>query len=178
MGHRLAGRHRLRPRGGARDRGHQGAGGGELGRTIDEDHYGAGFGFRFGSPEEPIVTRYHSFLTQRLGRRPEGYAAIGGVTEIMALFNQFREAGVHKFVLRPIASGTDDMLEQTRQLVERGPAGGGRAQPLTAWRGRKPAYNGGLEEHAWATQGPYSSPAERGASAAGSRRVFSRPVTR
>ena len=23
----------------------------ELGRTIDEDHYGAGFAFRFGSPE-------------------------------------------------------------------------------------------------------------------------------
>ena len=37
----------------------------------------------------------------------------------MALLHQFREAGVHKFVLRPIASGTEDMLGQTRQLVER-----------------------------------------------------------
>ena len=37
----------------------------------------------------------------------------------MALLNQFRDAGVHKFVLRPIASGTEDMLEQTRQLIDR-----------------------------------------------------------
>ena len=28
----------------------------ELGRHIDEDHYGAGFGFRFGSPDEPITS--------------------------------------------------------------------------------------------------------------------------
>ncbi|GIT38867.1 MAG: hypothetical protein Ct9H300mP8_00630 [Gammaproteobacteria bacterium] len=37
----------------------------------------------------------------------------------MALLHEFRQAGVHKFVLRPIASGTEDMLEQTRQLVEK-----------------------------------------------------------
>ena len=65
------------------------------------------------------MERYQRFLTQRLGRKPEGYAAIGGTAEIMSLLNRFREAGVHKFVLRPIASGTDDMLAQTRQLVER-----------------------------------------------------------
>ncbi len=90
----------------------------ELGRSIDEDHFGAGFGFRFGTPQEPIVERYQRFLTERLGRKPEGYAAIGGASEVMALLHQFREAGVHKFVLRPIASGTDDMLAQTRQLIE------------------------------------------------------------
>ena len=29
-------------------------------RTIDDDHFGAGFGFRFGSPDEPIVARYNA----------------------------------------------------------------------------------------------------------------------
>ena len=27
-------------------------------------------------------------------------------------------AGAHKFVLRPFASGTDDMIAQTRRLIE------------------------------------------------------------
>ena len=37
----------------------------ELGRRIDEDHYGAGFAFRFGSADEPIVIRHSEFLTPK-----------------------------------------------------------------------------------------------------------------
>ena len=37
---------------------------------------------------------------------------------MMALVKDFHAAGVHKFVLRPIAAGTEDMLEQTRLMVE------------------------------------------------------------
>ena len=90
----------------------------ELGRHIDEDHYGAGFGFRFGSPDEPIIQRYNELLRKRLGRDPEGFTAIGGVAEIMKLLSEFRTAGVHKFILRPIASGTADMMAQTERLIE------------------------------------------------------------
>lgn len=90
----------------------------ELGRHIEEDHYGAGFGFRFGSPDEPIIQRYNELLTKRLGRDPQGFTAIGGTDEIMALVSDFRKAGVHKFILRPIASGTTDMLAQTERLIE------------------------------------------------------------
>ena len=32
----------------------------ELGRKIDDDHFGAGFGFRFGKRDEPLVARYTS----------------------------------------------------------------------------------------------------------------------
>ena len=91
----------------------------EFDRTIDADHYGAGFGFRFGSPDEPIVARYLELLTQRLGKQPEGFVAVGDTAEIMQLFDQFRKAGVHKFVLRPIATGTQDMIEQTKLLIDR-----------------------------------------------------------
>ncbi|MFB3105073.1 MAG: LLM class flavin-dependent oxidoreductase [Pseudomonadales bacterium] len=90
----------------------------ELGRQIDEDHYGAGFGFRFGSPDEPIIQRYNELLTKRLGRDPKGFTAIGGTDEIMRLISDFRKAGVHKFILRPIASGTTDMMAQTERLIE------------------------------------------------------------
>ena len=91
----------------------------ELGREIDEDHYGAGFGFRFGTASEPIVQRNNQVLQERLGRDPGGYTAVGGADEIMALLRRFHAAGVHKFVLRPIASGTDDMLSQTRALIDK-----------------------------------------------------------
>ena len=91
----------------------------EFGRSIDEDHFGAGFSFRFGSADEDIVKRHNEGLTRLLGRSPDAYTAVGGSAEIMALLNRFRAAGIHKFILRPIASGTDEMLAQTRLLIDK-----------------------------------------------------------
>lgn len=91
----------------------------ELGRSIDEDHYGAGFAFRFGDPAEPLVARYRTLLSERLGRDADGLMAVGGSDDMLALLNRFRAAGVHKFVLRPIAADGDDFLRQTRLFVER-----------------------------------------------------------
>lgn len=91
----------------------------ELGRSIDDDHYGAGFGFRFGAPDEPIVARYRDLLSKRLGREPEGFLAVGGTSEMLALLDEFRRAGVHKFVLRPIATDGTDFMDQTRLFIER-----------------------------------------------------------
>ena len=91
----------------------------ELGRPIDEDHYGAGFAFRFGHAEDPIVVRYAEFLTQRLGKPADGFLAAGDVEDIMALLQRFRDVGVHKFILRPIVHGTEDFIDQTRLLIER-----------------------------------------------------------
>ena len=90
----------------------------EFGRRIDEDHYGAGFGFRFGSAEEPIMQRYLGGFTRSLGKPPDAFTAVGGRDEIMAKLRGFRDAGAHKFILRPIASGTDDMISQTRRLID------------------------------------------------------------
>lgn len=92
---------------------------GELGRTIDDDHFGAGFGFRFGNVDEPIVQRYNELLTKRLGKEPKGFTAVGDVEQMMSLVHEFRQAGVHKFILRPIALGTDEMIEQTKLMIEK-----------------------------------------------------------
>ncbi|MEM9620822.1 MAG: LLM class flavin-dependent oxidoreductase [Pseudomonadota bacterium] len=92
---------------------------GELGRKIDDDHFGAGFSFRFGSADEPIIQRYNEMLSKRLGKDPSGFTAVGGVAEMMALVHDFHAAGAHKFILRPIASGADEMIEQTRLMVEK-----------------------------------------------------------
>jgi probable F420-dependent oxidoreductase len=90
----------------------------ELGRSIDFDHFGAGFGYRFGHPDDAISRKYLQGLSARLGKPADGYVAIGDADTIMARVDEFRRAGVHKFILRPIAFGTDEMLSQTRSLVE------------------------------------------------------------
>src|SRR5512143_23301 len=79
----------------------------KIGRPIDDDHYGAAFGYRFGSWDEPIVERT-SRVVAALAQTtdPRRHAAVGGAA-----------TGVPKFVLRPIARGDDDMMEQTERLI-------------------------------------------------------------
>jgi probable F420-dependent oxidoreductase len=90
----------------------------ELSRTIDEDHFGAGFGYRFGAPDDPVSQKYLAALGARLRKPADGYVAIGDADAIIGRIDEFRRAGVHKFVLRPIALGADEMLAQTRALIE------------------------------------------------------------
>ena len=88
------------------------------GRPIDPDHYGASFGFRFGAWEDPIVGRTAAVL-RRLGKAgdPRRYAAVGGARAILDRIGEYRAVGVAKFVLRPIALGDDDVLDQTERLI-------------------------------------------------------------
>lgn len=89
----------------------------KLGREIDEDHFGAGISFRFGRLEDPAVAGFLEFL-RRLDRKPDGYLAVGGTDEILQQLQAFRDAGIHKFILRPIATGNEDVLKQTRQFID------------------------------------------------------------
>jgi probable F420-dependent oxidoreductase len=90
----------------------------EAGRVIDEDHYGAGFPFRFGSSDEEIVQRAAARL-RSLGEAPvESYLAVGSAENILNRAVEYARAGISKFVLSPIAAGDDDFIEQTRRLNE------------------------------------------------------------
>ncbi|MEO8714855.1 MAG: LLM class flavin-dependent oxidoreductase [Acetobacteraceae bacterium] len=90
----------------------------ETGRTIEEDHYGAGIPFRFGRPDDPALAGAHQAYRARTGRDPAGYFAIGDATTIIGRIGEYVEAGVSKFILRPVARGEDEMLAQTRRLIE------------------------------------------------------------
>ena len=92
----------------------------ELGRSIDEDHYGANVAFRFGSPDDAASRRHLDALERRLGspEKVQDYVVIGDEEAILQRIEAFRDAGIHKFVLGPIAQGTADMIEQTRQVIE------------------------------------------------------------
>jgi probable F420-dependent oxidoreductase len=88
------------------------------GRSIDEDHYGAAVAYRFGSWDDPGMTRLADAYEARTGRDPREAFAIGDANLIMARVAEFVEAGASKFILRPVAQGDEQMLDQTRRLVE------------------------------------------------------------
>lgn len=88
------------------------------GRKIDEDHYGAGIPFRFGRPDDPGLARLFTAYRTRTGRDPLAHFAIGGAGEIVERISHYVAAGVSKFILRPAAQGDEDMLMQTRRLIE------------------------------------------------------------
>jgi probable F420-dependent oxidoreductase len=83
------------------------------GRPIPEDHYGAGFPFRFGSPDDPLVQRFGRGVNAR-----KGYVAAGDAKDILRRIGEYRGAGVSKFVLIPIATGDDDLMDQARRLID------------------------------------------------------------
>jgi probable F420-dependent oxidoreductase len=89
----------------------------EAGRSIDEDHYGAGFAFYFGSRDAPIVGRAMEAYAKRTGRDATHLFAIGDADAILARIADYVDAGVSKFILRPLGDDDDAILAQTRLLI-------------------------------------------------------------
>jgi probable F420-dependent oxidoreductase len=90
----------------------------EESRAIDDDHYGAGIPYRFGSPDDPALAPLFEAYRKRTGRDPQDYFAIGDADAIVAKIGDYVEAGVSKFILRPSAKGDDEIMTQTRRLIE------------------------------------------------------------
>ena len=90
----------------------------ETGRAIDEDHYGAGFPFRIGKAEDlaslpATMKMYRDYL----GVDPSAYFAIGDAETVLNRIAEYGEAGVSKFVLRPLAEEDADIMRQTELLA-------------------------------------------------------------
>lgn len=90
----------------------------EAGRSIDEDHYGAGFAFHFGNRDAPGVGKAMDAYAKRTGRDATHAFAIGDADTILARIAEYVDAGVSKFILRPLGGDDDILLAQTRQLIE------------------------------------------------------------
>jgi len=90
----------------------------ETGRTIDEDHYGAAFPFRFGPADGAGLERLLDAWRKRTGRDPHEYFVIGDAAAIVERIAAYIAAGASKFILRPLARGDDEMLAQTRRLID------------------------------------------------------------
>lgn len=90
----------------------------EAGRTIDDDHYGAGFPFRFGLPTDAALQRPMEAYRKRTGCAPLIYFAVGDADTIVSRIADYIAAGISKFVLRPVGASGEDVLAQTRRLIE------------------------------------------------------------
>ncbi len=90
----------------------------EAGRTIDEDHYGAAFPFYFGNPTDPAPARMLEAYKRRTGRDASPLFAIGGKDEILERVAAYVDAGVYKFILRPVGIGDEQLLAQTARFIE------------------------------------------------------------
>lgn len=90
----------------------------EAGRVIDDDHYGAGFPFRFGDWEDGAVERAASAYGRLAALDPRALFAVGGAHEIAARAREYVDCGISKFVLRPLADSDADAFAQTRRLIE------------------------------------------------------------
>ena len=91
------------------------------GRTIDNDHYGAGFPFRFGAVDD--IPGLRSQMADYWSHRcldPMIYYAIGDAATIVERIEEYVRVGIYKFILRPLSRDDDDFLVQTRRLIEEG----------------------------------------------------------
>ncbi|RPG49843.1 MAG: LLM class flavin-dependent oxidoreductase [Gammaproteobacteria bacterium TMED1] len=89
----------------------------KTGRSIDKDHYGATFSFRFGNKGE-LESR---LALKRLGKRvkdPSKYLVIGDTEDIVKRIDQYIDAGCSKFVMLPIASDEKETIQQTRLVID------------------------------------------------------------
>ena len=92
----------------------------EAGRTdFEPDHFGAGLSYRFGSWDDPEVEQAAAAFRARLPEvRPEKYFAVGDAADVLARVDEFRAAGVAKFIMRPIATNETDIVRQTERLLD------------------------------------------------------------
>ena len=92
--------------------------GAEMGRPIPEDHYGASFAFRLGPVDDAITSRAFAARARAAAADfdPRAYFAVGEAKDVLARIAEYRDAGISKFVLIPLAQGDHDLLEQTRRL--------------------------------------------------------------
>ena len=87
-------------------------------REIDDDHYGATLLFRFGNQEDRSVLSTTKGITARMGKNARRYYVVGNTSEIVERIKEFIDVGCQKFVLLPMASGTQEVMEQTRLCID------------------------------------------------------------
>ncbi|HEX2337434.1 MAG TPA: LLM class flavin-dependent oxidoreductase [Hyphomicrobiaceae bacterium] len=89
----------------------------QLGRVIEDDHYGAGFPFYFGQVGGPAVPQMMEAYRRRTGRDPANYFAVGDADTIVGRIGEYVAAGISKFVLRPLGADGAEVTAQTQRLI-------------------------------------------------------------
>lgn len=85
-------------------------------RHIADDHYGATLLYRFEAPG--AKTTKGDAARRANSNEAQSITATGGAEQILALVQQYIDAGASKFVAIPLADSDQDMLDQTRRLID------------------------------------------------------------
>ncbi|MBV1882829.1 MAG: LLM class flavin-dependent oxidoreductase [Pseudomonadales bacterium] len=88
-----------------------------VGRSIDDDHYGAGFQFHFGSNDDPCYQREMMRMTKFAPDRDMSHTIAIDACQIIERINQFIDEGISKFILQPLGDNDGDLLAQTDKLI-------------------------------------------------------------
>jgi probable F420-dependent oxidoreductase len=89
----------------------------ETSRTIDEDHYGAGFPFWLGAADDPGVAKTLAAYRALGMADPLSYFAIGDIDAVIARIAAYIDAGISKFILRPMGANDAEIIAQTERLI-------------------------------------------------------------
>ena len=90
----------------------------DLGRTIDPDHYGATVLVRLGSADDAALGPFAKQVKKLGLGSAESLVTVGCARDIIDRIRQLNDAGASKFVAVPMASDSDDVLLQTRRLID------------------------------------------------------------
>jgi probable F420-dependent oxidoreductase len=90
----------------------------DAGRDFEDDHFGTGINFRFGNWDDDVVVRAAERYERVGGRDARESFAVGGAGEVLEKVRAFVDAGLPKFILRPLAADDADTLHQTRLMVD------------------------------------------------------------
>ncbi len=88
------------------------------GRQIPDDHFGAGFFFRFGDKTDAINQREQARIAKLAPRKDLRHTLAIGHEEIYQRIHQYHGEGMSKFILRPIGIDDNDLLTQTQRLID------------------------------------------------------------
>lgn len=90
----------------------------EAGRMIDHDHYGASFPFYFGRMSDDVMEKPIAAFRLRSKADPADYFAVGDADAIVERIAQYIDAGISKFIVRPVAVDEAFVLAQTQRLID------------------------------------------------------------
>ena len=91
----------------------------ETGRSIDDDHYGAGFFYYFGSRDDEVCQREMTRFKKMAPDSNLSHLLVVGTDELLDQISQYVEQGIPKFILRPLGNSDTEVLKQTQQLLDK-----------------------------------------------------------
>lgn len=90
----------------------------ETGRSIDDDHYGTGFFYYFGCRDDAVCQREIARFRKLAPDSRLDHLLAVGADELLEQIKKYLDQGISKFILRPLGNTDEQVLEQSRQLID------------------------------------------------------------